>query len=131
MPDRVRAISTTAIGEVRRTRAPSVLMELGYHDNVEDAIWVEENLTAIARSIVLSLTEYFGLPFIQPGTVQSGTVTVRSGGVNQRTFPNTSSAIYQVIPNGAQVRVYGSYDGWYTVGYNDVVGFVRQEYIRV
>ena len=131
LPDRVRAISTTAIGEVRRTRAPSILMELGYHDNVEDAIWVEENLTAIARSIVLSLTEYFGLPFIQPGTVQSGTVTVRSGGVNQRTFPNTSSAIYQVIPNGAQVRVYGSYDGWYTVGYNDVVGFVRQEYIRV
>lgn len=131
LPDRVRAVSTTAIGEVRRTKAPSVLIELGYHDNVADATWLEENLTAIARSIALSVTEYFGLPFIQPSGVRNGTVSVRTGGVNQRAFPNTNSQIYQVIPNGSQVRVYGSYDGWYSVGYNDVVGFVRQEYITL
>lgn len=129
LPERVRAVSTTAIGEVRRTSAPSVLMELGYHDNVADATWIEENLTAIARNIALSVTEYFGLPFIQPSGTQNGTVRVSSGGVNQRAFPTTNAQIYQVIPNGSQVRVYGSYDGWYSVGYNDVVGFVRQEYI--
>lgn len=131
LPDLVRAVSTTSIGEVRRTNAPSVLVELGYHDNVADATWVEENLTQIARAIVLSVTEYFGLPFIQPSTVTTGTVTVSSGGLNQRSFPTTASAIYQVIPNGSQVRVYGSYDGWYSVGYNDVLGFVRQQYITL
>lgn len=131
LPERVRAVATTAIGEVRRTKAPSVLMELGYHDNVEDATWIEENLTAIARSIGLSLTEYFGLPFIVPQTVRTGTVSVRTGGVNQRAFPTTSAAIYQVIPNGAQVRIYGTYNNWYTVGYADVTGFVRQDLISL
>lgn len=131
LPDRVRAVSTTAIGEVRRTKAPSVLMELGYHDNVADATWVEENLTQIARNIALSVTEYFGLPFIQPAGVGTGTVVVQSGGLNQRAFPTTSAAIYQVIPGGSQVRIYGSYDGWYSVGYEGVTGFVRQEFIRI
>ena len=32
LPERVQARPTTAIGEVRRTKAPSVLAELGYHD---------------------------------------------------------------------------------------------------
>ena len=50
LPDRVQALPTTAIGEVRRTRAPAVLAELGYHDNSEDARWVENNLDAIAKA---------------------------------------------------------------------------------
>jgi len=58
LPERVRALSTTAIGEVRRTRAPSAFLELGYHDNVADATWVENNVAEIARAISLSVTEY-------------------------------------------------------------------------
>ena len=37
LPQRVRTVATTSIGEVRLTRAPSVLLELAYHDNAEDA----------------------------------------------------------------------------------------------
>ena len=44
------------IGEVRRVRAPSVFLELGYHDNADDAAWIKNNLVAVARSLVLSLT---------------------------------------------------------------------------
>ena len=66
LPNLVRAQATTTIGEVRRVRAPSVFLELGYHDNPDDAAWVKNNLDAIARNIVLSLTEYFGLPFLEP-----------------------------------------------------------------
>ena len=66
LPNLVRAQATTTIGEVRRVRAPAVFLELGYHDNPDDAAWVKNNLGAIARNIVLSLTEYFGLPFLEP-----------------------------------------------------------------
>ena len=37
LPNLVRAQSTTAIGEVRRVRAPSVFLELAFHDNEADA----------------------------------------------------------------------------------------------
>jgi N-acetylmuramoyl-L-alanine amidase len=56
LPNKVRAESTTAIGEVRRVRAPSVFIELGYHDNPDDAAWIQSNLDAAARSIALALT---------------------------------------------------------------------------
>ena len=67
LPDRVQARSSTIIGELRRTRAPAVLAELGYHDNTEDANWLTGNLDEIARVLALGVTEYFGVPFLTPG----------------------------------------------------------------
>lgn len=66
LPDRVRTIPTTTLGEVRRTRAPGILIELGYHDNFEDAVWVRDNINTIAQNLVLSLCDYFGIPFNMP-----------------------------------------------------------------
>ena len=66
LPQRVRPLASTSITEIRRVRAPSVLAELGYHDNRADAEWIENNLEAIARSLTLSVTEYFGVPFLSP-----------------------------------------------------------------
>ena len=74
LPDRVQARPTTAIGEVRRTKAPSVLAELGYHDNVDDANWLTGNLDAIAQALSVGVTEYFGLPFLIPGEIRDGRV---------------------------------------------------------
>ena len=65
-PSRVQTRETTRLGEVRRTRAPAVLIEFAYHDNVEDALWIADNIGPIARNVVLSLTEYFGIPFVEP-----------------------------------------------------------------
>ena len=61
LPDRVRALPTTTIGEVRRTRAPAVLAELGYHDNPDDAVWIEQSLPEIAAAIAQAVKRYFAL----------------------------------------------------------------------
>ena len=66
IPGGVRTIATTSIGEVRRTKAPAVLIEFAYHDNPEDAAWIRENINAIAQNVVLSLCDYFGIPFQMP-----------------------------------------------------------------
>lgn len=66
-PDKVRALPTTTLGEVRQTIAPAVLIEFAYHDNYGDAMWIRDNINQIAQNVVLSLTEFFGIPFVQPG----------------------------------------------------------------
>ena len=65
-PSLVRTVPSTTLGELRLVRAPSNLIELAYHDNLVDALWIIDNIGLIARNLVLSLTEYFGIPFVEP-----------------------------------------------------------------
>ena len=131
LPDRVRAEATTSLGEVRQPRFPSVLLEIGYHDNYEDAAWVENNTPAIARNLVLSLTEYFGLPFIWPMDPRRGMVRVGSGTLNLRARPARDARVVASMPNGAAVGVYGQWQGWYTVHYAEYVGYAAAEFIEI
>lgn len=65
-PNLVATIPNTSLAELRKVSAPGGLVELAYHDNYEDAFWITRNIDAIARSLTLSLTEYFGIPFVEP-----------------------------------------------------------------
>ncbi len=131
LPDRVRAVPTTRLGEVRQPRVPSVLVEFAYHDNPDDANWIKNNLDEIAANVVLSLTEYFGIPFVWPEEIRQGTVRTSGTGLNIRSKPSTSTPIKGSIPNGATVTVYSRVGDWYVVGYNGMVGYVSADYITV
>ena len=130
LPDRVQARSSTIIGELRRTRAPAVLTELGYHDNYADARWIQSSVQAIAANLVLSLTEYFGLPFITPITPWRGTVRTQSGSLNLREYPSPSGRVIAQLPSGTAVTVYGRTGQWYSVGREGQLGYAAAAYIQ-
>lgn len=131
IPNLVRAEGTTAIGEVRRVRAPSTFLELAYHDNVDDANWIKNNLDAIARNIVISLTEYFGIPFYESEQNRTGTVDVSWGVLNIRAQPNQDADILDQAPDGAQLSILNRSDGWYLVDYNGTIGYASGEFITL
>lgn len=64
--EKVQSVATATLRELRRTNAPAVLVEVGYHDNVEDAQWIKENIDQIAKALAKSIADYFGVPFRQP-----------------------------------------------------------------
>lgn len=130
LPDRVRSLATSALYELRRTRAPAVLGEFGYHDNFLDAQWIENNLNPIARALALSVTEYFGLPFLSPGQTRRAQVQTVSGPLNLRGAPSSAGEILTTIPNGSGVEIMNSYNGWYVVRYSDIIGYVLGEYLQ-
>ena len=125
VPDQVTTRSTTTLAEVRRTKAPSVLLEIGYHDNAADAQW-------IAQTLVKAMTEYFGLPYVYPGPSQPGLAVTDSGDpVNLRAYPSAEGQVLTQIPCGATVTVFGQYRGWYVVLYNDTIGYANSAFIRL
>ncbi len=130
VPNGTRIVPTTTLGEVRRTRAPGVLLEIGYHDNPLDAQWIRENVNAIAENLVLSLTEYFGIPFNYPQPIYVATVVTRGSNLNVRYNPSISSAVVGSIPNGSEVTVYANLPDWALVGYNQTVGYVRNIFLQ-
>ena len=130
-PDRVRAVPTTTLGEVRRTNAPSVLAEIAYHDNVEDATWIRDNIDGIARAFVQALALYFNIPFIEATPPQTGIVTTMGDALNIRQRPTKTAAVVGSIPNGATVTINGRFDNWVVVNYNGIIGYADASYIMV
>jgi N-acetylmuramoyl-L-alanine amidase len=130
-PSRVKTEPTTSLAEVNRTKAVSVLAELGYHDNVTDAEWIKNNIPQIAESLVKSLADYFGIPFINGGNVRYGTVVTDGSGLNIREFPASTAAVVGSIPAGATVTVLGDAGDWYVVNYNGTRGYSSKQYIQM
>ena len=130
LPNSSRIVPTTSLGEVKRTRAPGVLVEIGYHDNPEDAQWIRNNVNTIAENLVLSLTEYFGIPFNYPQPIYVANVATRGSNLNVRYTPSATAPIVGSIPNGSEVTVYANLPNWSLVGYNQTVGYVRSDFLQ-
>ena len=131
LPDRVTTRATTTLGEVRLSRAPAVLVEIGYHDNYADAVWVEGHMDDIAQQLARALTRLFGLPFIYPMTPRTGTVITQRDALNVRSYPALSGQIVGSVPPQAQVTVYGQFDGWYSIGYGNLAGYVLSDFVQI
>lgn len=57
-PNAVKAIPTTTLAEITRVRSPSVLVEVGFHDNPQEAQWIRENISNIASTLATSVEEF-------------------------------------------------------------------------
>lgn len=132
LPERVRTVPTTTLGEVVRTKAPAVLIEYAYHDNAEDADWIRNNVQAIAENTVLSLADYFDIPFNVPNMVVKARVATTFGGnLNLRERPDLSSPVIASMPNGSEVTVYASLPDWYMVLYGNKYGYAYAQFIEL
>lgn len=65
-PGLIVTVPNTTLAELVRTTAPSVLVEVAFHDNWQDANWIINNIGPIARALSLSLSQYFGVAFVEP-----------------------------------------------------------------
>lgn len=131
LPDLVRAEPTTSIGEVKRVKAPSVFLELAFHDNVDDAAWIVHNLEQIARTLVLSLTEYFRIPFLTPVPSRQGIVDVDWGRLNIRARPDLTAPVLAQAADGAALTILNQWENWYLVDYNGTIGYASRDFITL
>ncbi len=130
-PELVDIRATTALGEVRQPTMPSVLVEVAYHDNENDADWIVDNIDTIGRALAESVAEYFGVPFVSPVGGQVGTVRITSGALNIRRGPSLSSPIIARAYNGEKVQVLGEDGEWYKVNYGGRQGYAAKRYVVI
>lgn len=130
LPNNVRTTPTTTLYEVARSRAPAVLIELAYHDNPQDAAWIVGNLPAIASNLAVSLTQFFGLPFISPSPQWWGAADISWGTLNIRAKPDISAPIVARAYAGDKMLILGAWEDWYSVDFDGVLGYVSAQYIR-
>ena len=141
-PENVYIVPTTTIAEVRRTKAPAVLMEIGYHDNLEDANWIKNNIQNIARSLAVGLCEFFGKPFIDVCIASGGAIgqgdigsyvincTRDSSPLNIRTRPDlNSNVVTQLPPRQKAILLNIEANSWALIRYNDKQGYAASQFL--
>lgn len=143
LPDRVISIPTTDLVELAQVRAVAVLAEVAFHDNLEDARWLHDNIQLIAQTLMQSICDYFGKSYIPPCIVGSvsgtqyvytglayGFVCTDSGSLNVRATPN--GAILFTLQRGAQVIVLsGRQNGFIKIRHNHSEGYVSERFLCI
>lgn len=49
--------------ELNSTNAPAILIEVAFHDNIEDANWIINNIEKIGISLAKGVLRYFNIPY--------------------------------------------------------------------
>ena len=143
-PTRVTINPTTALAELRGTRAPAVVSEVAFHDNAMDAEWIANNIQNIAEAIVRAITAFLGLDYIAPCAGTTGTqaantefnrfmwAQVCTGGasLNIRNAPN-GEVLFAVADGTRLVITGGVQDGFVPVRLNMRSGFASAQFICI
>jgi N-acetylmuramoyl-L-alanine amidase len=66
-PGESDSITVKHFYEVKYAHAPTVYLEVGFHDNKEEAKWMIENTEQIAEAICQGVCDYFGVKYEAPG----------------------------------------------------------------
>ncbi len=133
-PEKVTARTTRSFAELRRTRAPSVLVEVAYHDNEDDASWIKENIDEIGRALATSVKEFLDEICeceLEDDERNFGEVVTMGGNLNMRSRPALSAPVIDSIPNGTQIELLECEGKWYKVLYNGREGYVFKLYVAV
>ena len=100
-------------------------------DNPDDAAWVTGHLDAAARSVVLSLTEYFGLPFLEPQAPRPAVVDVSWGALNIRDRPDLRAPILARAYDGTRLTVLNQWQDWRVVRFDGLVGWASGDFLTL
>ncbi len=65
-PGESDSITVKRFYEVRCAKAPTVYLEVAFHDNPEEAAWIVANTREIAEAVCRGVCEYFGAVYIPP-----------------------------------------------------------------
>lgn len=57
--------------ELNSTNAPAILIEVAFHDNLEDANWIISNTEEIGIALAKGVLKYFGVPYKETNSSQS------------------------------------------------------------
>lgn len=129
LPDKVRLEPSTTIGEIYRVTAPPSFLEIGYHDNPEDALWISTHIEPLAKSIVSALAEYFGTPYLTPIAPRPGRVAINWGHLNIRERPNLDAPIVATALDDTPVIIANQYKGWYLIKLGKTLGYASAQFI--
>lgn len=74
-PRTVKLVARSNLYELKKTNAVAFYEEHAFHDNLEDITWFHTHMKEIAESAAKGLCEWFGIPYVEPESEPTDSVT--------------------------------------------------------
>ncbi len=126
-PERIKTISLENVGDPQESSA-NIILSLGKSNNNNELSWIRDNLETITQTVLMSLCEYFAIPYAGCGTPKKGTANSYA---NIFSKPSTVSKINSSISPGESITVQNQWEDWYIVGENMNLGYVQTKFINI
>ena len=90
-----------------------------------------DDLDAIAQAVASGILRYFDLPLVPPQEPQGAYAALGSGVLRLRARPSVQARVLANIPNGGELTVVGTLEGWYVVQYGRLTGYAAAPYVKL
>lgn len=121
-------IPTRIISDERPQNSVSITINTGFSGNAEDMAWLRDSTDSVAKAIVLSLCEYFGIPFIG---CESHTMGIANADATIFDKPSLNAEILGNVTENSKVKINSRWEDWYIIGENGKLGYVQTKFINV
>lgn len=121
-------IPTRLISDNEPPNPVSITINLGFSSNNEDMAWLRDSTDSVAKAVVLSLCEYFGIPFIG---CQNYTMGVANTNATIFDKPSLNSKVLGNITENSKVKINSQWENWYIIGDNGRLGYVQTKFVNV
>lgn len=102
----------------------NIIINFGNSKSEEDVKNIRNYMEEISQEIIMSLDEYFGMPFVACN--QKFTITsIIDKNIYQK--PCLSSNIMGNIAPGENMNIIGQWENWYVISKNNVLGYVSTQ----
>lgn len=102
-----------------------ILIKINCSDE-EKFKWLRNNVESLSAAIIVSITEYFGIPFIPYIGVIYGRA-IKDANIFKR--PNTKSEIVQTLTEGEKIKLLSQWEDWYVAEKNGTLGYINAYFI--
>ncbi len=126
LPALVKTISNGSFVELTDTDAPSVILALTNQANEEDALWLDNNLGAVAQNVANSIAEALDTKPTPIPLTAIGIINSTKGYAEVRKSPSPTAKVLMRIQNGSPVRIIGKLGNWYAIIAAKVEGYVLE-----
>ena len=106
---------------------PTVNIRFNFSCSNNNLDWILKNIENIPAAIVMSLTEFFGIPFTSYQNKKIG-FSKTDAAIFKR--PNTNSEIIQTIEPGEKAIIISQWEDWYIIKKNGSPGFIHSKFIN-
>ena len=111
-----------------QTNRPLVRIIFMDSQNLKGLDWIKQNIEEFSKQIIMSLDEYFGLPYVPCEKTNTG---VAKQDESIRGKPNLNSEVVGCTTSGKKINVLGQWEEWYVVGTNNNLGYIQTKFIEL